>query len=141
MADQEKMVKVDLRRSVGQRAAGAGGAITTYGPGQGVEVPESLARSLGLRSVEQEQAATRALGGTATGTRTETGGEQEPQGEQEPDAGQDKDPYEGFLKDDFVAEAERRNLEVKRTDGKDGEPRVEDYRAALEKDDQAKAQG
>lgn len=51
---EEKMVKVDLRNSVAQRSPG-GGRGPMYGPGKGVEVPESLARSLGMVPIEEDQ--------------------------------------------------------------------------------------
>lgn len=38
---------------------------------------------------------------------------------------------EGSTKEQLVAEAERRGITVTRADGKDGDPLVEDYRAAL----------
>lgn len=46
MADQ-KMVKVDMENTVGLRGA-EGGAAVLYGPGKDIEVPEKLARGLGL---------------------------------------------------------------------------------------------
>lgn len=49
MAD-EKMVKADLKRTYGK-----GGKL--YGPGTDVEVPESLAHSLGLLPEQKAKAA------------------------------------------------------------------------------------
>lgn len=49
--------------------------------------------------------------------------------------GEEAGPYDGWTKNQFVAEAKERGLDVTRTDGKDGAPRVEDYLAALTEDD------
>jgi hypothetical protein len=54
MAD--KTVKVDLKRTYGK------GGIN-YGPGKGVEVPESLARSLGLLPEQLKASAPKKKGG------------------------------------------------------------------------------
>lgn len=77
MANEEKMVAVDLRRSIGQRLPGGGGPRTLYGPGKGVMVPESLARSLGKLPVrvDEERAVRIAentlVAGTPPGTPTD----------------------------------------------------------------------
>lgn len=113
MAEDKNMVTVDLRRSVGVRVPGGGAGATLYGPGR-VQVPRDVARSLGLKPAGKAP--------KAAATETEPA-----------------DPYTGFLKSDFEAEAARRGIEVKRTDGASGDLRVEDYRAALEADDKAKA--
>jgi hypothetical protein len=53
--------------------------------------------------------------------------------------GEPEDRYAYWKKDDWKAEAERRQLTVVRTDGKDGDLRIEDYRAAIESADREKA--
>lgn len=99
---------VNMRRSASVRQPG-GGTGQSYGPGL-VQVPRSFAQSLNLQEVE---------GPKAKSAKTE-------------------DKYANFSKADFVAEADLRGLDVKRSEG-EGEPRVAEYRAALEADDAAKA--
>lgn len=119
MANDSNMVKVTLRRSVGVRNPGTGGGATLYGPGT-VSVPRDVARTLGLDR-KRAGSRTRSVAPTTESTTATS-----------------EDPYTGWLKSDFQAEAERRGLDVKRTDGGDGDLRVEDYRAALEADDASK---
>lgn len=106
----EKLVTVNLRRSVGVRNPGEGSP-TLYGPGI-CQVPPEVARSIGAKILKDSPKESK---------KAET------------------PLYEGFLRADFEAEAERRGINVTRTDGGSGDPRVEDYRAALEADDADKA--
>ena len=91
---KERMVRVNLRRSVGLR----GGPL--YGPGEGILVPESLAQAVGAEEVDEFEL----LGGFY---------------------------IENATKDELQARARELNIEVTRSDGKDGDPLVEDYRQAL----------
>ena len=60
---EEKMVKVaELRTAVAQRLPG-GRRGRFYGPGKNIEIPASLARSLGLTPVKQDEARVMALAG------------------------------------------------------------------------------
>ena len=54
---EEKMVKVDLKHSVGLRGT------PIYGPGQGIEVPESFAQKLGLTASKAARSSTSKAGG------------------------------------------------------------------------------
>lgn len=74
MANQEKMVTVDLNHSVGLRSA-AGGGTVMYGPGKGVKVPERLARGLGLTAKELEEGGGLLGAGEQERIRNATGGE------------------------------------------------------------------
>lgn len=61
---EEKMVKVaELRTAVAQRLPG-GRRGKFYGPGKNIEIPASLARSLGLTPVKQDEARVLALAGS-----------------------------------------------------------------------------
>lgn len=123
----EKMVTVNLRRSVGIRRAGATGAPTLYGPGI-VEVPADVARSIGAKPLSSK--------GTRARTLEKMEADAEGQRDSQNEGGQEQeDPYKDFSREDFVAEAERRELTVTRADGKDSDPLISDFRAALEADD------
>lgn len=112
MAD-EKMVKVDLRNSVGLRGPGAGKyAGVLYGPGKGVEVPEEVAQRLGIEG--KRSRSRRAAAGA------DDGGDD------------DRDDLNTWTVDELKDEAERRGIEVERGDGGDGEPLKADYVKALQ---------
>jgi hypothetical protein len=73
-----------------------------------------------IREMEREIAELRAQGAQASAQQRAAG-----------EGGAGTFDVEGASKADLQAEAERRGLVVARTDGKDGEPRAEDFRAAL----------
>lgn len=116
----EKTVTVELRRTIAVRTPGARGSTRSYGPGV-VDIPESLARSLGIKAGEGRVAPTQ-------GRKVERA---ERTGRRTAAATGDADPFADWKKEDFEAEAARRNITVTRGDGKDGEPLLEDYRKAL----------
>lgn len=131
-------VTVTLRRSVGLRQPGGG--VTNYGPGR-VRVPRSFARSLGIKPEDDSQGEAKVAQATRTSEARLNPGNDDPNASTGAGTGeQGADPYKGWLKDDFEAEAGRRNLQVARADGGEGEPLLADYRAALEADDAAKRQ-
>lgn len=96
-----------------------------YKPGEGVPVEEKEAEALlktGAISTEpvRKQAETESPPRRSPRLRKEK---------------KDTSPYGDWGKDQLVAEAEKRKLEVTRADGKDGAPLVTDYEKALIADD------
>ena len=119
-AGTEMVVVDELHTSVGLPNGGA-----LYGPGKNLTVPAELARRLGLEGRPVPQTGDAGLGTGAAPEGEGNGGEE------------DVPPYDTWLRDELVAEAEGRNLTVTRADGQDGEPLVTDYIAALEASDAA----
>jgi hypothetical protein len=110
-----KMVKVNLKRSIGYRAPGAARA-TLYGPGEGVEMPELVAQALGIEAEgEVDPAAAAELRELHDAANSD---------EEEID-------LEAMTLDELKALAKEEGVEVKRGDKKDGQPTKADYVKAL----------
>jgi hypothetical protein len=132
MPDQEKTVRVQLRRSLQFRSP-TGELSAAYGPGV-VDLPEHYAASLGggLEQAKARAAAADAASKPKEGAQAGAGESKE----QEPG-----DRFADMTKDELVSEAELRKLEVKRTDGGGGQPRKEDYLSALRQAEASKQGG
>lgn len=129
MADQ-KMVKVDLRHSIGLK----GGKL--YGPGEGVEVPEELANALGLPASGEEPEGSEASEEEDTSlTASEAAEAADLESE---DTFLRIDDFDEAKVDELKAEASRLNLRVDRAEG-EGAPVKSDYQRVLSEYDEGLA--